>query len=37
MQGFETIDASLLSTGIYYWEVITGNGILDKGKIAIMK
>jgi hypothetical protein len=37
MKGFETIDASLLNNGIYYWEVITGNGILDKGKIAIMK
>jgi hypothetical protein len=37
MQGFETIDASILSNGIYYWEVISATGVFDKGKIAIMK
>ncbi len=37
MKGSETIDASLLNTGIYYWELITGNSVFDKGKIAIMK
>jgi hypothetical protein len=37
MQGLETIDASILSNGIYYWEVISGTGVFDKGKIAIMK
>jgi len=37
MKGYETIDASLLTNGIYYWEVISASGVFDKGKIAIMK
>ena len=37
LKGNEIIDASLLNNGIYYWEVATGSGVLEKGKIAIIK
>jgi len=32
-----TIDLSYLSNGIYYWETISNNSILEKGKIAVIK
>ncbi len=36
-EGKQNIDASLLNNGIYLWEVFSGNGLVDKGKIAVMK
>jgi len=35
--GTKSIDVSNLDNGIYYWEVITGNGIPLKGKMAVIK
>jgi len=36
-QGKQIIDATSLSNGVYYWEVISNYEILTKGKIAIVK
>ncbi|HTA28291.1 MAG TPA: T9SS type A sorting domain-containing protein, partial [Bacteroidia bacterium] len=35
--GKQTLDASQLNNGIYFWEVFSGNSLVDKGKIAVMK
>ena len=35
--GTQSIDASVLNNGIYYWEVISSNGVSSKGRIAIVK
>jgi len=32
-----TINLTKLSNGIYFWKLISGNSISDKGKIAVMK
>ena len=33
----QNINATGLNDGIYYWEVLSGNEILDRGKIAVIK
>lgn len=35
--GTETMDISDLSKGIYYWEAVSNNTVLEKGKIAVIK
>jgi len=37
LTGSQRIDASNLSTGIYYWEVISSQTISAKGKMIIVK
>jgi len=37
MEGTQIIDASALSNGIYYWEIIPANAVPSKGRIAIVK
>jgi len=37
LEGKQTINASNLSRGIYYWEVISNSDISSKGKIIIVK
>ncbi len=33
----QSIDVSTLAKGIYYWEIVSANGIEGKGKLAIIK
>jgi hypothetical protein len=35
--GIQNINTVNLSSGIYFWEIATGNEVAAKGKIAIMK
>jgi hypothetical protein len=37
LNGDNSIDVSNLSDGIYYWEVVSKNGVEGKGKIAVIK
>ena len=36
-EGTQAIDVSTLAKGIYYWEVVSINGIEGKGKLAVIK
>jgi hypothetical protein len=36
-QGKQTINATILNEGIYFWQVYSGDKLIDKGKIAVVK
>jgi hypothetical protein len=36
-EGTQSINVSSLSNGIYYWEIVSINGIEGKGKLAVIK
>ncbi len=36
-QGTQTINATGLSEGVYFWQVYSGDKLIDKGKMAVVK